>query len=210
MITFRAIPGVMLAAILLGGCLTPASVAPTQRFMLSPEPRVVQAEPVPLTMGMRPITPARPYRIPMAYQEEAQRLGFRRNQDWAEEPYLMVTRAILDAVRDTGRFADTGDAADMPRPDLIITGELRRFYEDLTVSPPLAVIEVRLELRHSRNPMALWAETLRETEILSEDNAAGFAAAMNRALTRIAETAAGRLASISLDALISPAEATSP
>jgi ABC-type uncharacterized transport system auxiliary subunit len=188
----------LFSPVLLMGCLTPATVTPTQRFMLAPEPVVAEAEPSSLTLGMRPIIPARPYRIPMAYQEEDQRLSFRRNHDWAEEPFLMVTRAILDAVRDTGRFADSGDAADMPRPDLVMTGELRRFHEDRTVAPHLAVIEVRLELRHARNPMALWAETLRETEPLSEDSAAAFAAAMSRALSRLAETTAGRLSAVSL------------
>ena len=102
---------------------------------------------------------AQPYRLPLVYQEGA-RLGVYPNEEWAEQPGDMVTRAVSDAIMATGRFQDVGNAADMARPDLILTGELRKFHEERSDTSLQAVISLHLELREARGTNAYWVETL--------------------------------------------------
>ena len=149
-----------------------------------------------LSLGVRPLFSARPYGLPMAYLDANQQLGFRIRDEWAEPPASSVTRALTDALTATNRFIDVGNASDMARPDLMLTGELRKFHENRTVSPSTADLEVRIELRFSRSPGAVWAETLEESIPLASDDASGFAAAMNDAIGRLVVRAANAIASV--------------
>ncbi|HOH50917.1 MAG TPA: hypothetical protein PLI98_09290, partial [Candidatus Hydrogenedentes bacterium] len=113
---------------------------------------------------------------------------------------------LSDMLRATARYADVGDAAEMVRPSLILTGELRALRLNRAVSPAVAEMVVRLELRASREPKAVWAGTLVETEPLDEDSGAGFARAANRAAGRLVTRAAAEMAKATPDAPAPPAE----
>ncbi len=132
----------------------------------------------------------------MARLDSAHQLSYRDRDQWAEPPPNTVTRALGDAVVATGRFKDVGNAADMARPDLLLTGELRMFHENNAMTPPCAEIEVRLELRPAREQGALWAETLRETAPMESDTPEAVAAAMNMALSRLIVRAAESMATV--------------
>ncbi len=178
-----------LLTLLISGCLTPGELTPTQFFALDPRPEVETFDRGQLTLGIRRLAVARPYKQPMAYREGLD-VGFRTRESWAESPDVMVTRAVTDAIIASGRFADAGNASEMNRPSLILTGELRKFHEDRGTTPGAAEIEVRLELRRLQDTEALWAETLHERIEMGGADARAFAAAMSQAVARIAQRAA--------------------
>ncbi len=178
------------------GCLTAPEIERTRLYALHPEISVQTFDPVDLTLGVRPLLAARPYALPMAFLNEEGQLGYRPRDDWAEPPANTVTRAIMDALIATNRFEDVGNAADMARPDLLLTGELRMFHENRAHTPATAEIEVRLELRPAREPGALWAQTLRHTEALQGDSAPALVQAMNTALAHLAQQAAQAIAAV--------------
>jgi ABC-type uncharacterized transport system auxiliary subunit len=89
-----------------------------------------------------------------------------------------------------------GNAFDMARPDAVLTAELRAFHENRAVQPPVAEVEVRLELREARSPQVLWAGTLREVEPLAGEEASALAVAMNAAVGRISVKAAQALSTL--------------
>ncbi len=186
----------MVMVMLTTGCLTAPDIERTRLYTLHTDLQMDEAEPLDLTLGVRPLFAARPYALPMAFLNDAGQLGYRVRDEWAEPPANSVTRAVTDALAATNRYKDVGNAADMARPDLLLTGELRMFHENRTESPPMAELEVRLELRPAREPGALWAATLRETEPLDGDGAADFATAMNAALARLAQRAADAIATV--------------
>ncbi len=182
--------------LLVSGCLTSPNIALTRHYALRPEIVVDAAERIDLTLGMRPLFASRVYGLPMAYLDSAHQMAYRDKAEWAEPPAAAVTRALNDALAATGRFADVGNAADMARPDLMLTGELRIFQENRTLNPPAAEIEARLELRPSRAPGALWAQTIQESIPIESDDPGAFAAAMNQALARLAARAANDIARV--------------
>ena len=82
----------------------------------------------------------------------------------------------------------------MARPDLILTGELRKYHENRTKTPPTAEIELRLELRNPREATALWAQTLHAEETLQGEGREALPVAMNQALASLAKAAAEAIA----------------
>lgn len=176
------------------GCLTTSKITPTRYYTADPIMNITAVAPSAQTLGVRPLTVARPFKTPMAYRDATQQIAFRPNDEWAENPGNMVTRTLIDAMAALGRFKDAGNAADMARPDLMLTGEVRKFQENRQASPATAEIEIRLELRAARANGVLWAATLSAQAPMESDSADAFAAAMSRALGRIAELAAEGIA----------------
>ncbi len=180
---------------LLSGCLTPNHVTVPQRYVLQPDINVSQAKNSGKTLGIRPFMVAQPYRLPLVYQEGA-RLGVYPNEEWAEQPGDMVTRAVSDAIMATGRFQDVGNAADMARPDLILTGELRKFHEGRSDTSVQAVISLHLELREARGTNAYWVETLTFTHVIEDDTPIAFVEGMNGAVDQLIQHVAEKLSTL--------------
>jgi ABC-type uncharacterized transport system auxiliary subunit len=172
----------LLPGALLAGCLGPRTLTPVAHYVLAPAPEVAPAAPGSHTLGLRPLATARPYTLAMAHLDAHGRLAYRENEEWTEAPSAVVTRALLDALAAGGRFADVGDAADMARPDFLLTGEIRAFHEDRGAAPPEAVLSMRLELRPARDSGVVWAETLDARVPLAGGQAADLAGAMSAAV----------------------------
>lgn len=193
------------------GCLSPGTLQPTRYYALAPDHAPIRSEhPTGLTLGIRPLLAARPYGLPMAVLEADGRLSYREKLEWAEMPDRTVTRAITDLLAASGHFQDVGNAADMARPDLLLTGELRSFHENRGHQPPLAEVEVRVEVRYARHTGTIWAQTLREAEPMADSEPAVFAAAMNRAVTRLATRIAREITSVPCDLPLPQGEESRP
>jgi len=184
MIGIHALKKLCAAALLplvLAGCLTPGEVALKRQFLLAPKLEIAPATPTPHTLGVRPLVSARPYTLNMLYAGEDGALLPRADVFWAEEPSATVSRALRDGLAQSGRFADVGDAADLSRPEYTLTGELRKFHEDRGRAAPVAVVEVRLELRQPRAAQQVWSATLQASAPLAGASAADLARAMEKA-----------------------------
>lgn len=188
----RNLIGLTITALFLTGCLSPGTVTPTQYYSLAPQVQVDTYETRQETLGVRPISAARPYKQPMVYRDGLYQ--GQRSELWAENPADVVTRAITDAIIATNRFSDAGNAAEMSRPDFILIGELRQFHEDRSVSPAIASIEVRIEVRQARDKEVLWSETLQARIPMEGSSAGHFAKAMSQALGQVATIAAEAIA----------------
>ena len=190
--TGAAVPAALACAAVLAllcqGCLGPSSVAPVGHFLLAPELGGVgrAAESIPATLGIRPLLAGNSFDKRVAVLRPGSRLEYYPDETWSESPELAVTRAVTDAIVATGRFHDVGNAADMSRPDAIMTGELRAFFVDITGDAPVVRVEARLEMRQSREKKLVWAETLCETEPLGGSGREIYGMAMNRAVGRLA------------------------
>ncbi|HNZ48998.1 MAG TPA: ABC-type transport auxiliary lipoprotein family protein [Candidatus Hydrogenedentes bacterium] len=188
----------MLLLLILQGCLSTPVVQKTLYYSLTPHLEMEKKPPLEYTLGIRPLPNAKSYGLPIAYLDNSFQIGYRSREEWVEQPALVVTRAIQDAIASTGRFADSGNAADMVRPDLIMTGELRAFHENRTEEKPKVEITVHFQVRPSTVKGLLWSGTLTESEYLESGSALDVARAMNRVLERLARNVADAVCSIEL------------
>jgi ABC-type uncharacterized transport system auxiliary subunit len=182
---------------LTAGCLGPREMIGPKTFVIRPEVSIAKTEKMlSATLGVRDCAAPQQYDRRMIVLEPDFRLSSRPNEFWAESPAAALTRSITDALIAGGHFADVGNAFDMARPDAVLTAELRAFHENRAVQPPVAEVEVRLELREARSPQVLWAGTLREVEPLAGEEASALAVAMNAAVGRISVKAAQALSTL--------------
>ncbi len=179
-------------------CLHSPEIDKIHYYAVIPEIHVAPATPTTLTLGVRPLFAKNTYSTAMAYLDDNYQLGYQSRHEWAENPAPIVTRAIQDALAASARFADVGNAADMARPDLLLTGELRAYRENRSLQPPQAELEVRLELRQATEPGSIWAETIRDTEPMKEDTPAALAESMTILVGRLAAHAASSIAAAPL------------
>jgi ABC-type uncharacterized transport system auxiliary subunit len=182
-------------ALALAGCLSARNITPTRHYTVDAKVQVERGKSVEKTLGYRPLEVAQPYERRMAFVAKNHFLGYREREEWAEKPGETVTRVIADALADAGCFKDVGDASHLARPDLMLTGELRKFHENRTQTPSTAEIEVRLEIREARGNALVWAGTLRAAVPLAgEAKAAAFADAMSEAVSQVAGQAVKAIA----------------
>ncbi|MDQ1257452.1 MAG: cholesterol transport system auxiliary component [Candidatus Hydrogenedentes bacterium] len=188
----------LMALLALGGCARVAYL-PTARYILEPAPEVALVQCSNLALGIRPLVPEQPYNQRVLYRADAYQVDYYANAQWAEMPRDVVTRAVTDALIATERFKDVGNAADMRMPDMVLTGQLRAFDENRTTDPWTAECEVRLELRKGLNRDSAWAATMKVSEPMDTNDLPGLAAAMSRAVARVAQQAAAEVASIGFE-----------
>lgn len=148
--------GAALSLTLLAGCLSSGPIEPTRYFTIAPEFPIEAGAPGGKSLGIRPLVGARPYKLEIAYTKEPNRLAYYPRAAWAELPATMVNRALTDALLRTKAFSDVGDAANMNRPDYILTGELRRFEADFTGEQPVAVVALSADVRGTGNGENVW------------------------------------------------------
>lgn len=174
--------------LLSAGCIGLNKPAPPLRYVIDPKPQIAQAENTSKTLAVRPLEPARPYKQNVVYREGAE-MGIYTLIEWSELPSDVATRALIDALSASGRFKDAAKAIDLGVPDLILTGQLRKFDLLRDTTPWTAVCEIRLELRQGTGRDLVWAKTLTASEPLATSESAALPPAMNTALSHVIEGA---------------------
>ena len=193
--TFRQIglaATVMAMATFFAGCFG-GNYTPISNYALRGE---VEAVPVPglsATLGVRPLDYVRFYKQRMVYRDNDFAIGYDDYHQWAELPRDAITRMVVDGLAASGRFADSGYAHDLARPDYILTGQLRRLDELRAHDPWTAYCEVRFELRDRNEAVILWSETLSAEVLLESNTPLGFAAAASQAAVHVAAQAVERI-----------------
>ncbi|HPU98297.1 MAG TPA: ABC-type transport auxiliary lipoprotein family protein [Candidatus Hydrogenedentes bacterium] len=144
--------GMLAGIVILQGCLGPKTIMEYREHALLFE---VPAPPspgnLPWTVGVRPVTAGKTADQRMAYVDADGVLRRYADDGWAEPPATAVYRGLVDALRETGAFADVDNAADMVRPDILVTGELRECAADFSASPPVARVTLAISARVYRD-----------------------------------------------------------
>lgn len=180
--------GAALVVTLLAGCLSAGPIVPTRYFTITPDVSIEAGTPGNKTIGIRPLVGARPYKLEIAYTREPNRLAYFARAEWADLPATMVTRALADAITSTNAFVDVGDAANMTRPDYILTGELRRFEADFTAEEPEAVVELIAAVRNSNAGEQVWQGHITIAVPLAVPDAAGENPNSDESLAAVAQS----------------------
>ena len=188
-----------LLAVLLGvttalsGCLSASTIAPARYYTIRPAVAVEPAVSSGKSLGIRPLMGAKPYKLAIAYTAGENRLAYFQNAEWADLPATMLNRALADGLIALGAFSEVDDAANMNRPGLILTGELRRFEADYNRETPAAVVEMICIVRDVESGASLWQGYIAaETPLPAADGEAGRHS--DEALAAVAE---GMTASVS-------------
>jgi len=180
-------------AVSFAGCALLGQPLPVRTYYVAPSPEPPTFETTGSTLGIRPLVIERPFGTAMITREADSRLDVSSLAGWAEPPVITTTRAITDALRATGAFEDVGNAADLARPEFILTGELLAFYRDATTAPMSATVSIQLELRRAQSVDALWLGTVEQSIPLADDSEPALAEGLETALEQAANEAAKQI-----------------
>lgn len=195
----RTLPTLVVSTlVLLSGCFG-GQYTPTNYYAIAPEVSVDAAASAGLSLAVQALDYVRIYKERMVYRDGEHRMGYHELDRWAELPRDAVTRSLVDALALSKRFTDVGYTHEVPRPDLILTGEIREFDEIRTTEPWIARCSIHLLLRERAGETFLWSETLTATRELETKDADGLAAAMGGALADVIAEATRKIAAHSGD-----------
>ncbi len=186
-------------ALALSGCLTPSEFVPIRYYAIEAEIEVPEATPTAETIGVRPLEYAQYYKQRMVYRDDGFAVSYDNFHQWAELPRESVTRAIVDGLARSGRYADVGYAHDVMRPQYILSGQLRRFDAVRSEGPWRAVCEVRMELRNRAGDSVEWFDTVSADAPLETNDPTGFAAAMSDAVSKLVAEVVERMVTLDPD-----------
>ena len=147
---------VVVATATLGGCLTSTTISPARYYTIQPSVVIEPLASSEKSLGIRPLLGAKPYKLAIAYTNADNRLAYFQNAEWADLPATMLNRALTDGLIRLGAFSQVDDAANMNRPNLILTGELRRFEADYNRETPAAVVEMICTVRDVESDTSVW------------------------------------------------------
>ncbi len=140
----------------ISGCLTSTTITPSRYYTITPTGTVEAIASSEKSLGIRPLIGAKPYKLAIAYTAEDNRLAYYQNAEWADLPATMVNRALTDGLIKLAAFSEVDDAANIARPNFILTGELRRFEADYNREVPAAVVEIICIIRDTESGASLW------------------------------------------------------
>lgn len=185
------------------GCLTASTISAARFYTITPSPTVAPMASSGKSLGIRPLIGAKPYKLAIAYTNADNRLAYFQNAEWADLPATMLNRSLSDGLIKLGAFSEVDDAANMNRPNLILTGELRRFEADYNRETPAAIVEMSCIVRDVESGASLWqgyvsAETplppSEETANLHSDaSLASVAEAMTVSVSKVVQEACEKI-----------------
>jgi len=160
-----AIASLVVIFLLLSGCSSP--VRQPKYYTMSLAPKLdppAPASPHPVTIAVRRFETA-PYlrQGGIAYRERSDEVDFYQYHRWATEPGVAVSRAIVDSLRASGRFADVHPYDTHGRADYLLIGNVERldeldFGSELQVAAALSA-----ELIDLRTGQVVWSGKASQT-----------------------------------------------
>lgn len=188
MMTKIATSALILFALGLAGCARGKYIA-TEFFLINPEVNVTPVASEGVSLAVRDIDYARFYKQPIVYRDDDYSVGQYTHYLWSEIPADLVSRALVDATKATGRFKDVGRAVDMSLPDYIMKGNLRQFELIRFTIPWEAHCVLELEVRNVRTGEAIWQGLLEARQPLKENDVTALPEAMSLAVADIVSQA---------------------
>ncbi len=187
---------IVLLALVLAGCIT-QGYKPITLYTLHPEMNIAAAQPSEKSLVLRDLLSSPLYNERMAYLNPDGSLGFYIGATWAETPRAVLSRVLRDAAGATQRYRNV--LSSLPTSSeayVVVNGELRRFEEvrGKDGEPAQALCEIELNAVRSGSNEPLFSKKFSASEPIDGEGPAALAAAMNKAISRIAADAAQSLA----------------
>ena len=119
---------------------------------------------------------------PIVYRSTAEEIGFYEYHRWAADPRSLVTGAVLDHLRSSGKFSLVSRYDGRPDIDYVFSGKLEKL-EELDYEGGVKV-EVALSGQITRlsTGTAVWSNAVSKVGTVSHRNVSGVVDQMNRTM----------------------------
>lgn len=121
----------------------------------------------------------------MAYMRRPREIEYFSKNAWADAPSRMLAPVVARALAQDGRFSAVVPLSAQVVADLRLDTEIVRLVQDFGTSPSRVELTMRAQLVDLRGRRVVAAREMTELETAAIDDAAGGAAAADRALARM-------------------------
>jgi ABC-type uncharacterized transport system auxiliary subunit len=143
----------------------------------------------PMAGGSRPSLAVREFRSPaylregaIVYRTSPEQVGFYQYHRWAVDPREFVTKAIIDRLRATGRFAEVGAYDGHSDVDFVLSGALEKLEEVDYEGGVRVEVALSAEITDSHASKTVWTSTASESAPVEKRNVPGVVAEMSQAM----------------------------
>ena len=178
-----------IAALTLSVCLT-GCIGKT-RFPAYYTLHVPPAVDAPIAPGTRPSLAVREFRSPaylrqgaIVYRTSPEQIGFYQYHRWAVDPREFLTKAIIDRLRATGKFAEVTAYDGHSNADFILSGSLDKIEEVDYEGGVRVEVALSADMTDLRANKAVWTNTALESAPVEERNVPAVVAEMSQAMDR--------------------------
>jgi ABC-type uncharacterized transport system auxiliary subunit len=188
----------VLASLSVAGCLSGlggGGGTPEPRYYaLSAPPATGQGQRGTLSIAVEELRADAPYdERRIVYRVSPHRLAYYEDDQWAAAPGLLVADSLRRAYQASGRFAMVLSEANVDAT-AILSGRVLAFEEVKAGRERAGHLSLELTLRDAESGRILWSRRLSERVALDRPTRESLAAALSRAVARVAATTADELA----------------
>lgn len=107
---------------------------------------------------------------PLVYRNSPEEIGFYYYQRWATDPREVVTDAIIDRLRASGKFAEVEVYDGRSNTDYVLSGRLERLEEVDHAGGINAEVALSAQMTDVHTGATVWANNSSETASVSQHN----------------------------------------
>ena len=125
---------------------------------------------------------------PIVYRTTPQQIGFYEYHRWAADPRTLVTSAVIDHLRASGRYSMVSLYNGHPDNDYIFSGRLEKLEEVDFESGVKVEVAMSAQITSAKTGAAVWSNAVSETGPVSERKVPGIVSQMNRTMDQAINT----------------------
>jgi ABC-type uncharacterized transport system auxiliary subunit len=119
---------------------------------------------------------------PIVYRSAPEEIGFYEYHRWAADPRQLVTGAVIDHLRASGRYSMVSTYNGRPDNEYTFSGRLDKLEE--VDSPTGVMVEVAMsaQITKVKTGTTVWSNSVAEAEPVSKRNVPGIVSQMNQTM----------------------------
>ena len=119
---------------------------------------------------------------PIVYRRTPEQIGFYEYHRWATDPRTLVTNAVIDSLRASGRYSLVSMYDGRPGNDYIFSGRLEKL-EELDYQAGVKVeVAISAQIVSVKTGATVWSNDVSEVGTVSQRNVAGVVSQMNQTM----------------------------
>ena len=119
---------------------------------------------------------------PIVYRRTPEQIGFYEYHRWATDPRTLVTNAVIDSLRASGRYSLVSIYDGRPGNDYIFSGRLEKL-EELDYQAGVKVeVAISAQIVSVKTGATVWSNDVSEVGTVSQRNVAGVVSQMNQTM----------------------------
>jgi ABC-type uncharacterized transport system auxiliary subunit len=119
---------------------------------------------------------------PIVYRSTPEEIGFYEYHRWAADPRTVLTAAVMDHLRASGRYSMVSTYNGRPDNDYIFSGKLQKLEEVDSQGVVKVEVAISAQITNTRTGAMVWSNAVSEVAPVSKRTVPGIVSQMNEAV----------------------------